>query len=159
MKKGFTIIELLVASLLLAMLLTVLTMTFQQGSIAWRTGIAGVVDLDSVRGNIAELREAADNAYVWNGEVHYLTSLWDEKGELRSRAWDVSPEKRVSVSVSIPPGVANDKATLSSFTPVSVGAGSSGGNVKTYSVNVKSAGPDREHDTYDDIWSFPDEIN
>ncbi len=159
MKKGFTIIELLVASLLLAMLLTVLTMTFQQGSIAWRTGIASVVDLDSVRENVAELREVADDAYVWNGELHYLLGLWDEKGQMRTRAWDVTPEKRRQTSLSIPAGCSKDNAQLNAFTPVSVGAGSSGGKLDTYTVNVKSAGPDRQFDTYDDIWSYPDEIN
>ena len=40
---------------------------------------------------------------------------------------------------------------------VSVGGGSSGG-VRNYVVNVLSAGPDREFDTYDDIWSFPDDF-
>ena len=45
MKKGFTILELLVASLLLGMLMTILTMIFNQSSIAWRTGVAGVADL------------------------------------------------------------------------------------------------------------------
>ncbi len=159
MKKGFTILELLVASLLLAMLLTVLTMAFQQGSIAWRTGVASVEDLDEVRENVAELREEADDAYVWQGEVHYILGPWDERGQLRDRGWDVSPEKRRQTSLSMPAGVSDEKAQLSSFTPVSVGSGSSGGNVKTYTVNVKSAGPDRQFDTYDDIWSYPDEIN
>lgn len=159
MKKGFTILELLVASMLLSMLIAVLTMIFQQGSIAWRTGLAGVADLDAVRGNIAELRESADNAYVWNNETHFLLGLWDDRGQLRKRAWDVDDEKRRQPTVPIPGGCGQDDAKLSAFTTVSVGSGSSGGAVRTYSVNVKSAGPDREFDTYDDIWSFPDEIN
>ena len=46
MRRGFTILELLVASLLLGMLVTILTMIFNQSSIAWRTGVAGVADLD-----------------------------------------------------------------------------------------------------------------
>ena len=45
MKRGFTILEMLVASLLLGMMVTVLTMIFNQSSIAWRTGIAGVVEI------------------------------------------------------------------------------------------------------------------
>ena len=49
MKKGFTILELLVASLLLGMLVTILTMIFNQSSIAWRTGTAVVEDLGDVR--------------------------------------------------------------------------------------------------------------
>ena len=48
MKKGFTIIELLVASLLLGLLVTILTMVFNQSSIAWRIGTAGVSDLDAL---------------------------------------------------------------------------------------------------------------
>ena len=112
MKRGFTIIEVLVASLLLGMLVSILTMMFNQSSIAWRTGVAAVEDLDEVRINIANLRDEADNAYVWNNQ-----------------------ERRI------------------------IGGGRGTGGVKTYTVNVKSAGPDREFNTFDDIWSYPDEIN
>ena len=80
MKKGFTILELLVASLLLGMLMTILTMIFNQSSIAWRTGVAGVADLDDVRDNVAEVREEADNAYIWNDKVHRILGLWDDDG-------------------------------------------------------------------------------
>ena len=48
MRKGFTILELLVASLLLGMLVTIMTQIFSQSSIAWSTGTAGVVELDDV---------------------------------------------------------------------------------------------------------------
>jgi prepilin-type N-terminal cleavage/methylation domain-containing protein len=74
MKKGFTIIELLVASLLLGMLVTILTMIFDQSSIAWRTGIAGVADLDDVRNDVAEIRDEADNVYNWNNANYLLLS-------------------------------------------------------------------------------------
>ena len=94
MKKGFTIIELLVASLLLGMLTTILTMVFNQSSIAWRTGTAGVADLDDVRDNMAELREEADNAFLWNGEVRRITGLWDRDGNLFDRACD-APDSNV----------------------------------------------------------------
>ena len=46
MRRGFTILELLVAALLLGMLVTVLTMIVNQSSIAWRTGVAGLLDMD-----------------------------------------------------------------------------------------------------------------
>ena len=92
MKKGFTIIELLVASLLLGMLVTILTMVFNQSSIAWRTGTAGVADLDDIRDNVAELREEADNAFVANVGGSYQifrhVGLWDSRGKLRDRACD-----------------------------------------------------------------------
>ena len=162
MRKGFTIIELLVASLLLGMLVSILTMIFNQSSIAWRTGVAGVADLDDVRQNVAEIREEADNAYIWNNEVHRILGLWDEKGELRKRAWDVGAEKNEKDApqfLRARGGSFDDNSKLSDFKIISVGSGDSGGSIKTYTVNVKSAGPDREFDTWDDIWSFPDEFN
>ena len=87
MKRGFTILELLVASLLLGMLVTILTMLFNQSSIAWRTGVAGVNALEDVRENIAEVRDEADNAYIWNNQIHRIVGLWDKNGEFRKRAW------------------------------------------------------------------------
>lgn len=162
-RRGFTILELLVASLLLGMLVTILTMIFNQSSIAWRTGVAGVADLDEVRDNIAEVREEADNAYIWDNTVHRLLGLWDDDGELRERAWDVGTEEGGSGATSAAylkakGGTLNDQTKLSNFKVVSVGSGSSSASLKTYTVNVKSAGPDREFDTYDDIWSFPDDF-
>ena len=37
-KNGFTLLEILVASMLMAMLITILTMVFNSSSIAWNTG-------------------------------------------------------------------------------------------------------------------------
>ena len=155
MKRAFTILELLVVSLLLGMLVTILTMLFNQSSIAWRTGVAGVADLDDVRTNIADLRDDADNAYVWNNNVQRLVGLWDDSGTLRKRAWDVEGDGSVKGTVIS----LKDDSKLSEIKTVSVGSGDSGSSIKTYSVNVKSAGPNREFNDYDDIWSFPDEIN
>lgn len=166
MKKGFTILELLVASLLLSMLVTILTMLFNQSSIAWRTGVAGVADLDEVRTNVAELRAEADNAYIWDNKVYLLAGLWDEKGKLRNRAWGAKDVGGSGDSQLLQPlflrargGNLNDNSKLTDFKTISVGNGDSGGAIKTYTINVKSAGPDRKFNTYDDIWSFPDEIN
>lgn len=163
MKRGFTILELLVASLLLSMLVTILTMLFNQSSIAWRTGVASVSDLDQVRDNIAEVREEADNAYIWNNEVHRIVGLWDdETGALRTRAWDVEGESKSINQAQLLKargGSLRNNSTLRDFSVIAVGNGDSSGSVKTYLINVKSNGPDREPDTWDDIWSFPDEIN
>ena len=161
MKRAFTIIELLVASLLLGMLVSVLTMVFNQSSIAWRTGVAGVADLDLVRQNDAEIRDEADNAYIWGNKVHRLLSPWNDQGQLRQRAWDVGSEETAEQGAGLIKtrvGGLNDNAQLSAFTVVSVGSGDSGGSFLTYTVNVKSAGPDREFGTWDDVWSFPDEF-
>lgn len=164
MRKGFTILELLVASLLLGMLMTILTMIFSQSSIAWRTGTAIVADLDDVRTNIAELREEADNAYIWDNKIHRILGLWDERGKLRKRAWDIGEEasdmanqaaylkSRVGASVT-------DNANIRDFTTwadVSATAGSR--TLNTYKINVKSAGTNKRFGDYDDIWSDPDDF-
>ena len=84
MKKGFTLLEVLVASLLLGMLVTILTMVFNQSSVAWRTGTAGVADLDEQRQKIAMWHSEADaalpHAYArntsgikpWAGDISFF---------------------------------------------------------------------------------------
>ena len=148
MKRGFTIIELLVASLLLGLLMTILTMIFNQSSIAWRTGMAGVTDLDKVRAKAATVRDQADSAYVWNNQLYALQSLWDKNGSLRTRA--IGRMNAAFLTVS----------DVEKGTRVNIGSdssgGSSGGSFNTYSVNVESAGPDRNYEeTWDNIWSNP----
>ncbi len=164
MKKGFTILELLVASLLLGMLVTILTMLFNQSSISWRTGVAGVSELSIVRENIAELREEADNAYVWNDEIHRIIGLWDENGDLRKRAWDVGSDEggdRLNQALLLKSKASSTKDNrLRDFKDrIAIRGDSTDSTTPTYTVNVKSAGPDREFDTWDDIWSFPDEFD
>ncbi len=148
MKRGFTIIELLVASLLLGLLMTILTMIFNQSSIAWRTGLAGVTDLNKVRAKAAAVRDQADSAYVWNNQLYALQSLWDKNGSLRTRA--IGRMNAAFLTVS----------DVEKGTRVNIGSdssgGSSGGSFNTYSVNVESAGPDRNYEeTWDNIWSNP----
>ncbi|MBP5791627.1 MAG: prepilin-type N-terminal cleavage/methylation domain-containing protein [Kiritimatiellae bacterium] len=74
MKRGFTILELLVASMLLGMLMTILTMIFSQSSIAWRTGEKSVASLDQVRNNMAMLQYESDNLYLWKNKRALLRS-------------------------------------------------------------------------------------
>jgi len=147
-KRGFTIIELLVASLLLGLLMTILTMIFNQSSIAWRTGLEGVTDLNKVRAKAATVRDQADSAYVWNNQLYALQSLWDKNGSLRTRA--IGRMNAAFLTVS----------DVEKGTRVNIGSdssgGSSGGSFNTYSVNVESAGPDRNYEeTWDNIWSNP----
>ena len=160
MRRGFTIIELLVASLLLGILVTILTMIFNQSSIAWRTGIAGSVDMDDVRENIAEVREEADNVFVYDNKLYRLTGLWDKNGRLRNRACDApgstdESDNHAEYLRQKLSNLANLKA--SDLNPFSVGNGNAK-SAKTYTVNVMSAGPDREFDTWDDVWSWPDDF-
>ena len=169
MKKGFTIIELLVASLLLGLLVTILTMVFNQSSIAWRIGTAGVADLDDIRDNVAELREEADNAFIANMggscQLFRHVGLWDADGNLRDRACDapnsqVQSEGSGKYRANILLGHLSVSATTkqSDITPFNVGIGGANGRARTYSVNVMSAGPDKTFDTWDDIWSWPDDF-
>lgn len=164
MRKAFTILELLVASLLLGMLMTILTMIFSQSSIAWRTGTAIVADLDDVRTNIAEVREEADNAYIWNGELHRLLGLWDDTGALRQRAWDVGTEASDTANQAAylknrGNAPTQDDTDISDFPKfASVSATGDYGKLKTYKINVKSSGPNRKLGDYDDIWSDPDDF-
>ena len=168
MRKGFTIIELLVASLLLGMLMTILTMIFNQSSIAWRTGLAGTADLKQVRENIAEVREEADNAFVHGGKLYRLTGLWDKRGDLRDRACDApsstdeSENKALLLGGSSRSGNGTWLSNLANLEPDDFKCGTvNGGTGKpamNYAVNVMSAGPDRKFNTWDDIWSWPDDF-
>jgi hypothetical protein len=145
------------------MLVTILTMVFNQSSIAWRTGAAGVADMDDIRDNIAELRDEADNAFVWNNEVYRHVGLWDKDGMLRDRACDAPGSKTMSevgcrALILRSKMSASGEVTPNDFRPVNVGLTGRTGSAKTYTVNVKSAGPDKTFDTYDDIWSWPDDF-
>ena len=155
MRKGFTILELLVASLLLGMLLSILTMIFNQSSIAWRTGVAGVAQMDDVRSNVGNLRDEADNVFAHGNMTGLrIISLWDDNGDLRTRACNTEGESGVQVSQLS--GI-SASSRQSSMQAISVGS-SSGRSRKTYMVGVLSYGPDGEVDTYDDITSWPDEV-
>ena len=164
MRKGFTIIELLVASLLLGLLVTILTMVFNQSSIAWRIGVAGVVDMDDIRDNIAELREEADNAILHGDQIYRLTGLWKKDGTLRDRACDAPGSEVVNEDGGKHRALfLRAKANYTQLedgknAPLLVGRTGKTGSAKTYTVNVMSAGPDREFDTWDDVWSFPDDF-
>lgn len=156
MKKGFTILELLVASLLLGMLVTILTMIFNQSSIAWRTGVAGVADLDEVRENVAAVREEADSVYIWGSKMHRVVSPWDETtGNLRQRAVSAVDSNYDAKFLN---GLSKNTTLQSIPRVVPVGSGGGGGSIKTWIVNVKSAGPNKEFGDWDDIWSYPDDF-
>lgn len=165
MRRGFTIIELLVASLLLGMLVTILTMIFNQSSIAWRIGVNSVADLDDARDDMAALREEADNAILLPtapDRVYRTVGLWNPNGTLRKRACndpssgDALQNFEKTVSMIYKPTDADPKPQ--DFSAVSIGNGTVQ-NADTYTVNVKSAGPNRKFGDYDDVWSWPDDFD
>jgi len=148
MKKGFTLLEVLVASMLLGMLVSILTMVFNQSSVAWRTGIAGVADLDERRQEIARKHSMADAALpnVHGNDKCYITSPWEIDGSVRSRAVKKGDDAGIDF---------NDP---SDWVAKSITGGSTASaEMRSYIVGVTSAGPDGIFFTYDDITTMPKE--
>ena len=101
-RGGFTILELMVASLLLTMLVTMLTMIFNQSSVAWQVGVDSVRKLDDTRMLIGAFHDIEDDALPGlaqdnvqygssdNRKIKYRTVSvfkgWDGKGPLRNNA-------------------------------------------------------------------------
>ena len=148
-RRGFTLLEVMVACLLLGMLVTALTMVFNQSSIAWRTGMAGVVNLYNTRIDLGKKHDNYDNilpGLKTDGDMEYrAVSLW-KNGDLRTdRAFDDATE---SLSYS-----AAEKAT-----PQSVSSASPNDGVSLYTVGVRSYGPDGRLGTADDLTTYPEDL-
>ena len=168
MRRGFTILELLVAALLLGMLVTVLTMIFNQSSIAWRTGVTGLMDMDEVRDNVAAVRDEADSLYIWNESMHRTLSIWKESAtgtrpQLRKRAvdspdnTDVEERAKVQYLKGRSELMRQEVEPKDAFGPVDVKQSESQAG-RNWIVNVKSSGPNGVLNDYDDIWSNPDDF-
>jgi len=181
-RPAFTVLELLVASLLLTMLVTVLTMIFNQSSIAWRTGVAGVVELNQVRTRLGTYHDLEDDMLPGLGQtssqagagasdsrdVLYRTVSmfkgWNGTGQLQPGS-----AARYDNSCS---GRLYDKVDWGESTAIkfqigdvrqgrlnqNVGSGTVRGG-SAFAVGVRSAGPDRRWGTDDDINTFPEEVN
>ena len=148
-RNGFTLLEVMVACLLLGMLVSALTMVFNKSSIAWRTGMAGVVNLEDTRNGLGKKHDNYDNilpGLKTAEDMQYrAVSLW-KNGQLRTdRAFDSATE---SLSYS-------DAKTGRAQ---SISSASSGQSVSLYTVGVRSYGPDRLLGTADDITTYPEEL-
>ena len=150
-RAGFTLVEVLVASLLLGMLVTILTMVFNQSSIAWRTCKASVAEMDEMRRYYSQIQRHADDALpgVRGVTAGRIGGAWNGKGELQQRALG-----KWNTSLGI---------NSSSFTPPSAKTGClkcqgksfKMGSIDTYTVGVWSYGPDGKPNTDDDISTWP----
>lgn len=162
MRRGFSLIELMVACLLLGMLVSALTMLFNSSAVAWRTGIAGVAELKDAREELGTLHNIMDDLLPGLGQkgaaedgrsVSYrIVSVWDPNAEntLRSdRAFTSSFSWGKASTISLSDAKVGTKITLSS-------AGT-GASRDLFSVGVRSAGPDRQFGTKDDITTWPGE--
>ena len=146
-RKGFTLLEVMVACLLLGMLVTALTMVFNQSSIAWRTGMAGVVDLYNTRIDLGKKHYNYDNILpglkTAEDMGYRAVSLWKD-GRLRTdRAFDSATE---SLSYS---DAKTGKAQ-------SISSASAGQSASLFTVGVRSYGPDGRLGTADDITTYPE---
>lgn len=156
MKRGFTLLELLVASALLAMLVTILTMIFNQSSIAWTVGTASITGLGEVRRDMAIAADEAEN-YVGNegGTPMRIVSVWNENGNgLRPEGRTLSSQFTKLSSADLKTGdPIQDK-------PIAIGGATAVGRA-TWIVGVTSYGPDGQtggDNTWDDITTMPEEI-
>lgn len=174
MKRGFTVLELLAASLLLSLLVTALTMIFNQSSIAWRTGVADVVELGKTRAALGTYHDIEDDALpglgqtgqaVGSRDVTYRTvsmfKNWNG-GTIGNSQSDQAPGRlydkiQVNTGAGInAPAISDANARKGQIEP-NVGSGSSQGG-DAYIVGVLSCGPDREEGTADDISTYPKEV-
>ena len=170
-KSGFTLLEMLVASLLLGMLVTILTMVFNSSSIAWRTGKAGVAQLSLLRRQLSYSQHRADGLLPRVdvddlNKIGFVVSPWcTEKkngGEyLRTRAvQDISNSDFGFAKPSFN-NLQSDASSLSSIPPWRqlTGLGTLRlGSAKSFTVGVLSFGPDGKRDTEDDISTWPDKV-
>lgn len=167
MKKGFTLIEMLVASLLLGMLVSILTMVFNASSIAWRTGRASVVSLDKMRRQVALCQRVADDMVYLrdkNGgdSLAVVRTPWEFNDS--SGSDDLRKRGIRSISASFGFTASDVKWMNGSGAPwkeVRVNRESGNGSQKTYAVGVMSYGPDGQTGgeySADDITSWPEDL-
>ena len=157
-RRGFTLLEVLVASALLAMLVSILTMIFNQSSIAWSTGTAAVAGLGDVRQSVALYRNEAENTILSDGAGNarplLVTSVWADDGSgLRD-----SPRTLTSEFVTTEPDVADLADPGANSAGVETVSGADARGRQTYIVGVTSWGPDGEPGTWDDISTLPEEV-
>ncbi len=163
-RSGFTLIEMLVASLLLGMLVTILTMVFNSSSIAWRTGKAGVSQLSLMRRQLSLAQRRADDMLPRvdlssKTKIGLVAGAWHADGKIRARA--VSTYKGDGWFTQPNFGSYESDASTLTVNPWQQlnGLGSlKGGSSRTYIVGVLSHGPDGKRDTDDDISTWPDEV-
>ena len=162
-KGGFTLIEVLVASLLLGMLVTILTMVFNQSAIAWRTGKAGVAQLSKLRRQISFAQNRSDNLLPRVDEnskstVGRVYSAWEEDGKVRRR----SVGRLGTVNFATPAFQNYDSAgqvgTVAPWQMINNLDAIRSGSARSYIVGVLSWGPDGKRETDDDITSWPENV-
>lgn len=176
-RSGFTLLEMLVASLLLGMLVTILTMVFNSSSIAWRTGKAGVAQLSLLRRQLAFAQYNADNVLPRvvasdensdKNKIGFVVSPWcTEKKNggayLRTRAVQDASTRDLGFPRPSFSNLKSDSASPGVYPwQALTGLGSLKlGSAKSFTVGVLSYGPDGKtggKHAADDITTWPDKV-
>lgn len=167
-ESGFTLLEVLVASVLLGMLVTILTMVFNSSSIAWRTGKASVAEMDDVRKNMSGAGLAADNAIPRVDaknpqEWGCIVSPWKSDGTMRKRGVERMSSSTFARDAwsklelnDLKEGKWKKSDKVQLWAELSPGRIGLGRNVASFAVGVMSFGPDGKENTKDDISTWPD---
>ncbi len=160
-RMGFTLIEILVASLLLGMLMTVLTMVFNSSAIAWRTGRASNSKMSLARRQLSYAQYLADNALprvdtATKSKTGRVLGAWDRDGKPRHRAVEIYSSGKFPFSLpnwdsqeNVGNGVPQPWQQVKSIQSLISDGGTS------YTVGVLSFGPDGKENTVDDINTLP----
>jgi len=160
-RSGFTLLEVLVASVLMGMLVTILTMIFNQSAIAWRTGKAGVADMTETERNMSRIHFMADNVLPYMGDNYCAVSPWDDGGgagaaTLQRRGVRKASELQKGLN-TVSGNFGNADAGKGSWHKSGLGKAKTD-SYANFVVGVRSDGPDRRPDTEDDITTWPDEV-
>ena len=162
-RAAFTLLEVLVASVLMGMLVTILTMIFNQSAIAWRTGKAGVADMTETERKLARIHGYADSVLPFTGGDRYcVVSPWDDADRDDSGRFNVRGIRKASELhkrfESVNGNFQNDNGGNGNWAQTGLGSPDLNGG-KSFIVGVRSAGPDRQWETEDDISTWPDEVD
>jgi hypothetical protein len=156
-------LEVLVASVLMGMLVTILTMIFNQSAIAWRTGKAGVADMSETERKLSRIHAYADSVLPYTGgSANYcIVSPWDDAATDDSTTFNKRGVRKASdlrkKFQDIGGAFYNDVADYSRWQQGNLGDPDVD-RESAFVVGVRSAGPDRQMETDDDISTWPEEV-
>ena len=163
-RAAFTLLEVLVASVLMGLLVTILTMIFNQSAIAWRTGKAGVADMSETERQLSRIHAYADSVLPYTGVDNYcVVSPWDDVENDDSGVKKLNDRGVRKASTlnkmfqTIDGNFYDDNAAHNRWLRRGLGNPKFNGG-DAFVVGVRSAGPDRAWATEDDISTWPDEV-
>ena len=161
-KGGFTLLEMLVASLLLTMMVVALSMVFSSSASAWRIGRAGVDGLHDMRHRLSEFQLASDNALPSlrgkGSGVGYVRPVWINGTSLIDSDGDAVSNGRGFDTKDVYGGAQGVETSGTKPFKGRISAGNvNAKGFRNYIIGVGSRGPDGEWNTKDDIATWPNE--